>query len=237
VTFAPALKRRRQSEVLEDVKWLDDQLSALRNIDVIADLLAAGAGSSASSAPLEPAHTERLKNRLSQARREEELRVMPHINGSRLNSCLQNLHSFAEAIPTRSKVKTMSTQRQAAKAKGCLKSQRKVLLHLAHNPKSTSSSALLHELRIQAKQVRYVYEFARSQDLVSGGWTIDMSRRLHALIGEHQDLGLLSSWLKAQDGLSSSEQLALQQWRYSIKIERLEIRKQFALQLNSLWSS
>jgi len=226
-TFGPALSKPITRTTRTQLKRLDDLLAPLRNTDVTLKLLATEFSSSAPPQMQTDELLINLINRLRQQRVEQVGRLCEELELRQTFEIKSDVHHYAHDLPIRTKVSTRTSVYQNDLVHSCLEGALDKLFELIIGRKRHLSNRELHRLRIQAKQVMYSYGAAQTAGIVRDPETIYLCSQLHKLLGRHQDLVMMSSWLSAQDVPSQKFIILRQTWLDQIAQEEQKVYKKY----------
>jgi len=227
-TFGSLLRKSPTMATRHELKWLDSILAPLRNDDVTLILLTQSLDNVTSvNHSTADQFTIRLINRLRDQREVHVTALHQQLENSRVHELVAGLLSLASDMPIRKRTLSLSTSEQLDAAIRCLETSRRKLLELAQHSLKKPSRECLHQVRIQAKRVRYLYTADQHHGLASDNATVMLAIQLHKLLGKHQDIAMLEAWLKKQQVTLVNEVSIKTQWLVQLKQERNALRNKY----------
>ena len=226
-TFGPLLRSRATKQVRTQLSWFDSSLAQLRNTDVILETLPLNLTPAALHNNDEDQFKIDLTNYLMARRDEQARKLCEELKSQRAESLVCAMGGLVSAVPVRRKVQLQSPEQQLALVLHCVSRAHTKLLKLAKKSRESPSQKYLHQVRIQAKHVRYSSHALQSQGLVVKKSTFKLADRLHPLLGRNQDLAMLESLLESQENLSVSEERLRMQWLKHLRRESKKILRQY----------
>lgn len=232
-TFDPILRKSVTAGARIQLKSLDALLAPIRNVDVTLGLLM----SDLTTLDSESAITQDLKlhliHRLIGQRNQHKTTLLNQFEGHLANQVSAELTQLQSSTSVRHKVLVSNVEDQRRLIIRCLEQEREKLTQLAHSTLRNSSRARLHEVRIQAKQVRYSYEAAHYLAIDQDDSTIILAGKLHRLLGKHQDLAMLEAWLKQRELVSARDRALRRAWLRVTNQKRRQIAGTYKLLLET----
>jgi len=211
-----------------ELKWLDSMLGPLRNVDVTLVLLTQSLSNVTSiSDSTTDQFMIRLIDRLNDQRQVHVDSLHEQLHNGRLLELMAGLSSLATEMPIRKNTLTLTARAQVDAAMSCLEASQHKLLELAQESIKNPSRQGLHQVRIQAKRVRYLYTADQQRNLVSDNTIVVLATELHKLLGKHQDIAMLEAWLKKQETDLVNETLMKSQWLVDLKYRRAILRNKY----------
>jgi len=187
--FAPVLPARFVENMRGEVKWLASAIGAVRDLDVLGQLVTARAPR------LDPdvrSALGPLAIYIHDRRAAAHDALVAALDSARCRRLLDRLSSFAESMPPRRSQETLG-----AVAPSLLRPLLRAVLSAGRSIGDDPKPEALHRLRVRGKRLRYALETLRGL----GGKNVDkMLRRLTALqdvIGDHQDAVTAMARLRA----------------------------------------
>jgi CHAD domain-containing protein len=189
-TFRLVVDRSITEPLRDELKWLGSKLGAVRDIDVLTELLQAKL---ALLGEPDAAPAGDLLRELERARREAHDELVEVMRGARYARLLDRLVAAARRPPVAGK----AAKRRAASV--VPKLVRRPWHQLSQTVKAlprSPSDTELHEVRKRAKQARYA---AEAVSTIAGRPARDFAKamaRLQDVLGAHQDAVVARSWLR-----------------------------------------
>ena len=233
-TFSPLFRRQAALKAKRQLKSLDALLGALRNIDVIVAFLARDTADLAAGSKTETELRRELMQRLTEQREAQMREVLDQLLTGSVLELIPLVSEFAGDRFIRHRTLAMAAHRQQQLLRKCLNNERRKLLKRVGKSSDKLSSRKLHRVRIQAKQVHYSYEAARSQRLIEDTRIMTLAKDLHRILGKHQDLVMFASWLKEQEVPGVTDVATQNQWLQRIKHKRRKAIKRYRLWIKEL---
>jgi CHAD domain-containing protein len=188
-TFDPLVDHEWASALRDELKWIGGALGAVRDADVLGDLLRA----QARALPAEHApDVEEILARLAAQRDTAREALLADMRSDRYVRLLNRLVEAARSPRLR---RQRAHRRGAAALPGLVRTPWKRVRKAARHMDRKAADTELHQLRIKAKRARYATEAVAP---VSGAHARRLASRLAALqdvLGEHQDLVVARGWL------------------------------------------
>ena len=230
-TFGPLLRPRATKRARAQLTWFDSVLAPLRNTDVVLEILLANLALVADHQNDEDRFKIPLIDRLVGQRAQQAEELCEELKGQEAEVLVFAIAGLISAAPLRRKVQMQSSEHQLALVLHCVTIAHAKLLKLAKESLERPSRKHLHEVRIQAKHVRYSCHALKSQGLVVKKSTFMLADRLHPLLGKNQDLAMLESWLKYQETATVGQEHLRTQWLRHLRRERKKIIRTYLHQV------
>jgi CHAD domain-containing protein len=167
-----------------------------------------------------------LLQRLSQ-QRAQYVRTLCNQLADQQDRLSSILAQWTHAAPIGGRTQSLSKNRQNELILHCLSKQRHKLMAMASSSLRSQSNRQLHRVRIQAKNVRYSHESAQALDLMSAKSTIALAIDLHKVLGKHQDVLMLTDFLKSQELTSITHRSIRKQWLRDLRRERAHLLAEY----------
>lgn len=195
-TFGRLLDPVWVDHVTADLSWLADALGAVRDLDVLDQLVGDPDGVPHQDRPALAA----LRRRLGAERAAARGRLVAVMGDDRYLALIEKLASGSERPPLTARPGTRARRPVRRLVQRRLRRLRRRVTEAGPNP----SDGDLHRIRIGAKQVRYAAEAATP---VLGGRARRLARAaedLQAVLGEHHDTVAAEDWLRRHAGSATS---------------------------------
>jgi CHAD domain-containing protein len=191
-----------------ELKWLGSLLGQIRDADVIAGRIQAGADA---ARPRERGGFVELQARLATQRRAMSFELGQALSGERYLSLLERLAAAAHRppyfAPPSGHAKKGQGPRAGQRAKDALPSilgtQWRALKRQVHQAAKPPSDRELHRIRIRSKQLRYAAEAATPVMGPAAGRIARRAERLQTTLGRHHDAVTIEEWLFQEAPLGS----------------------------------
>lgn len=189
-TFAQVLGEEPAGALRSELGWLGDKLGAVRDIDVLADLLAGAAARLGD----ERAGLAVLFGDLSDARRRSFAELTETLSSERYLALLASTIELASS-PLGSELVTTA----ASEVAGSLvaPSWRRLQARVAELGERPSDRAL-HKVRIRAKELRYACEAVGPVSPPEAGELARLAKELQSVLGKHQDGVVFQAYLREE---------------------------------------
>jgi inorganic triphosphatase YgiF len=206
-TFAAGVPERLQATLRAELRWIGQELGAVRDIDVqlaSLDWHARHLGPAAH-------HLQSFVHHLQQQRAGRRAALATTLDSRRYFRLLTALERFAASPPPR-RVSAEAAQSVAAVGHRALKRAMRKLLERGNAVGELPAADKLHALRIRAKRVRYLLEALRP---ISGGPGRKLTRqmaRLQDVLGRFNDAIVAAAAIRAfRDGPEATGDAAVRQ--------------------------
>lgn len=203
-TFSPLLDPVWLGHTRSELKWLGSVLGRVRDLDVLAERLGAGGGTT----PLEARGREQLVSRLASERRSHANELGDALGSKRYVDLLDRVHAGACSPPflVRAHGKKPEGFGPDVPARHALPElvspQLKRLQKTVRKAGPRPTDGELHRIRIGSKQLRYAAESSEPVIGKSARRTAHRAEDLQAILGEQHDSVAAVEWLEraAADG-------------------------------------
>lgn len=221
-TFAPVLGDEPAKALRSELGWLGERLGAVRDIDVLVELLAeAAAGLGEERAALAILFAE-----LSEARRSSFSELIEALCSQRYLDLVGSVVELADSVPATDMARERGEDVAGLLVAPSWRRLRERVDQLGERP----SDRALHKVRIRAKELRYACEAVEPVAPPEAGELARAAKALQSVLGEHQDYVVLLSYLRGEAGRSPAhgyaaglclpaglEGLAAQSWRNALQ--------------------
>jgi CHAD domain-containing protein/uncharacterized protein YjbK len=199
-TFGPLLDAKRVESIRDELKWLGQELGAVRDADVLLERLHHESGDLSRQVDRDAA--DRLLERLAVERADALAACIEALDSPRYAALLDELVAIADEVPMGKAADKRADKVVPALVAAPYRKLAKAVGDLDEHP----PDAELHAVRKRAKKARYAAEAAVP---AIGGPARRLAKALRAVqevLGEHQDAAVAEAWLREAAGEASPEQ-------------------------------